>query len=522
MIKQRRITQILALICAALFTNFSAIHTARAAVAPTTNALNLAIAMSVEPALIRGAAFVTQPPAVNGISTAIVDQPVGGFPRAGGSFVAMSTGKAAQILRGTGYPSANLGGTPKRGNTDYDVTILRLDLTVPTGRNCIAFDVQFFTLDNPLSVGLGFNDAFIAEWDTSNWSTNNGIVNAPNNFALDSRGRMLSIDGTGQTIASANASDTNFAGGGGTPLTRVAKPVTAGNHSLYLSLFDQTDLNADAAVFLDNLTIFAQNGSNCVSPAPLKPDTVGIYKDNVFYLRGSNTTGPADAVIAFGSPGYLPVTGDWNGDGIDTIGVFDPQSARFYLRNSNTPGAPDYVFVFGDPGDRPLSGRWDNTMTGSGIGVYRPSTGRVYLKRTLSSGNPDYTIYLGTQGSGKSVFGGDWDGDGFDSIGYICDGCDYPNTYLSNSITSFFSPAYSIFSATNDYGGVAYAIPGDWFGQGYSTIGGYEYGIAYLHTSLNYYAKRAVVSYGAGGWETQIVAGKWGLPASAPPLIESP
>ena len=42
----------------------------------------------------------------------------------------------------------------------------------------------------------------------------------------------------------------------------------------------------------------------------------------------------------------------------------------FYLRNSNTPGPADIVFAYGIPGDTPLMGRW----TVAGGGIQRPSS----------------------------------------------------------------------------------------------------------------------------------------------------
>ena len=46
-------------------------------------------------------------------------------------------------------------------------------------------------------------------------------------------------------------------------------------------------------------------------------------------------------MFAFGQPGDQPVAGDWNGDGIDTIGVYRPSTGQFLLRNSNTNGIPE-------------------------------------------------------------------------------------------------------------------------------------------------------------------------------------
>jgi hypothetical protein len=50
------------------------------------------------------------------------------------------------------------------------------------------------------------------------------------------------------------------------------------------------------------------------------------------------------------------VIGDWNGDGIDTIGVY--RGGTFYLRNRNTIGFADLVFDLGLNGDMPIAGKW--------------------------------------------------------------------------------------------------------------------------------------------------------------------
>jgi hypothetical protein len=86
-------------------------------------------------------------------------------------------------------------------------------------------------------------------------------------------------------------------------------------------------------------------------------DTVGIYRNNEFYLRNSNTAGPADVSLIYGVPGDIPLVGDWNGDGIDTVGIY--RNNEFYLRNSNTAGPADVSLIYGVPGDTPLVGDWD-------------------------------------------------------------------------------------------------------------------------------------------------------------------
>ena len=53
-------------------------------------------------------------------------------------------------------------------------------------------------------------------------------------------------------------------------------------------------------------------------------DTIGIWDPTTanFYLRDQNTGGHAVGGRGpYGAASYTPVVGDWNGDGVDTIGV---------------------------------------------------------------------------------------------------------------------------------------------------------------------------------------------------------
>lgn len=146
-------------------------------------------------------------------------------------------------------------------------------------------------------------------------------------------------------------------------------------------------------------------------------DTIGVYRDSVFYLKNSNETGYADMVFAFGADGDLPVAGDWDGDGVDTIGVY--RDGLFMLRNANDTGEPDIQFALGIPGDIPIAGNWDG-IGGDSTGIFRPTNGLIYLKNQNSSGYADIEIVFGIPND-KPVTG-DWDGDGIDTIGVYRDG----------------------------------------------------------------------------------------------------
>ena len=53
--------------------------------------------------------------------------------------------------------------------------------------------------------------------------------------------------------------------------------------------------------------------------------------------------------------------GDWDGNGTDTPGLFDPVAGKFFLKNSNAAGAGDLVFRYGPAGAGwlPVVGDWD-------------------------------------------------------------------------------------------------------------------------------------------------------------------
>ncbi len=121
-------------------------------------------------------------------------------------------------------------------------------------------------------------------------------------------------------------------------------------------------------------------------------DTVGLYRPHsgFVYLRNSNITGFADVDFYFGNPTDQPVCGDWDGDGIDTVGIFRAAETRFYLRNSNTFGLGQVIVELGDSDSIPLAGDWD----GDGI---------------------DTVAVLAPSTAGDPVVG-DWNGDGIDTV----------------------------------------------------------------------------------------------------------
>ncbi len=146
--------------------------------------------------------------------------------------------------------------------------------------------------------------------------------------------------------------------------------------------------------------------------------TLGLYRVSTgfLFLRNSNTQGIADIEIYYGDPGDLPIAGDWDGDGCETVGIFRPSEGRFYLRNTNTQGIADTSAVFGRAGDVPIAGDWDGDGRDS-FGVYRPSTKTVLLANSITDPRVDVEFaYTGAE-PGDRIVAGDWDGDGDDTVG---------------------------------------------------------------------------------------------------------
>jgi len=149
-------------------------------------------------------------------------------------------------------------------------------------------------------------------------------------------------------------------------------------------------------------------------------ETPGLYRqsDGFVYLRNTNTQGNADREFFFGNPGDVPLAGDFNGDGHDTVSIWRPSEARIYVINDlgvdgGGLGAAEFSYLFGSPGDTPFVGDFDGDGVDT-VGLYRPSDGFVYFRNSLTAGEADLSFFYGLPGD--QILVGDWDGDGDDTI----------------------------------------------------------------------------------------------------------
>ena len=174
-------------------------------------------------------------------------------------------------------------------------------------------------------------------------------------------------------------------------------------------------------------------------------ETPGLYRqsDGYVYLRNTNTQGVADVSFFFGIPGDFPVAGDFNGDGCDTVSIYRPSEGRFYVvnelgSNDGGLGAADYSFLFGVLGDKPFVGDFDGDGVDT-VGLHRESSGLVYFRNTNTTGVADFEFVFGIPND--MLVAGDWDGDGNDTIGVY-----RPSTgmfYVRNSNTAGIADAWA-------------------------------------------------------------------------------
>ncbi len=150
--------------------------------------------------------------------------------------------------------------------------------------------------------------------------------------------------------------------------------------------------------------------------------TIGLYDPatGIFRLENNLRGGAADMILQVASPNRraLPVAGDWDGDGRDTVGLYDVDTGRFLLKNSLTGSGFDVTFTFGTPGQArtPVSGDWDGNGT-DGVGLFDPAASVFRLTSSLTGGNPDLQFQFGPSDRGSLPVTGDWNGDGTDGVG---------------------------------------------------------------------------------------------------------
>ena len=247
---------------------------------------------------------------------------------------------------------------------------------------------------------------------------------------------------------------------------------------------------ADAATFRNATPIAVTAGLTTrgihavLSDYQLLPDGIGTYSpsDSRFYLDtdGSGDWGGSDWQSGLiGGADFRPLVGDWNGDGFDELGVYlDYQGYALFLFDSNGSGtwneASDSFAVFGMASNvEPVIGDWNGDGIDA-IGVYQVDTG-YWLQDVNGDGAwtaiPDRVLAFGCPDCLPVV--GDWNGDGIDDIGLRLDYSGYSVFLLDvngNGVWEDRADQIIVFGYTNGFEPVI----GDWNADGADDIGLYH------------------------------------------------
>ncbi len=182
---------------------------------------------------------------------------------------------------------------------------------------------------------------------------------------------------------------------------------------------------------------------------------------------------PIDIAYTFGSSGYTPVVGDWNRDGRTEIGTFVNGKNWFldYNGNGTWDGtATDKSYVFGATGAGfiPVVGDWNGDGKAE-IGVF--VNGNWYLDYNGNGtwdGTPtDKYYHFGA--SGYLPVTGDWNGDGKTKLGVVYGGKNWFLDYNGNGTWDGTPTDKSYAFGASGYTSVA----GDWNEDGKTEIGVY-------------------------------------------------
>jgi hypothetical protein len=141
-------------------------------------------------------------------------------------------------------------------------------------------------------------------------------------------------------------------------------------------------------------------------------DTPGMFRptDGYAYMRNNIAIGYGDVGFFLGQSGDVPIAGDFDGDGCDTVSLYRPSEGRVFVFNSLGSndlglGSADYSYYYGNPLDKPFSGDFDGDGIDT-VGLHRESTGQVFLRNTNTRGAADIAFYYGNPGD--RVVAGDW------------------------------------------------------------------------------------------------------------------
>ncbi len=224
----------------------------------------------------------------------------------------------------------------------------------------------------------------------------------------------------------------------------------------------------------------------------LYEDNIGTFRKGAWFLDNNGNDvwdKDVDTKIPFGSFGLksdIPVTGDWNGNGIASVGIF--RNGAWYLDDGDGiwNSAKDTTIKagsFGMMGDKPITGDWNGNGK-TKIGVFRKGVWYLdYNGNNKWDKGLDKAYSAGSFGLSTDIpITGDWNGDGKTKIGVFRKGAWYLDfdgngQWNKNKDTTVLAGSFGLKTDI--------PVTGDWNGDGKTNIGVFRKGAWYLDFNGN-------------------------------------
>jgi hypothetical protein len=126
--------------------------------------------------------------------------------------------------------------------------------------------------------------------------------------------------------------------------------------------------------------------------------TIGVFRQGVFSLDvdGDGRWSPGDLSVKFGQTGDIPLVGDWNGDGKTELGIYRNGTVMLDTNGDHQLDSRDSVFQLGEPGDTAVSGDFDGDGVDD-VAVYREATSQNAAPQAAQSGGESAAAEVAAQ-----------------------------------------------------------------------------------------------------------------------------
>ena len=151
--------------------------------------------------------------------------------------------------------------------------------------------------------------------------------------------------------------------------------------------------------------------SNPKNVPPTETDATNGARIMKLTSYGKQRADVVDHVFGIGEREEIPVTGDWNGNGIGSIGTFQDGTWNLDVNGDGRFDHQDETVEFGQAGDIPIVGDFNGDGVEE-IAVYRSGTWMIDVDGNRELDATDKTFQMG--GANDKPVVGDWDGDGVD------------------------------------------------------------------------------------------------------------